>query len=129
MSDPKNKEFVLYDVEININSILEIKKGWDVTFSMEGKQKFEEEKELPTKIFSVIGNKNRGKSYVLSKISGKNLPRGYNVTTKEISIFFPDYGDIAVFDSAGLESPLLESDSEQYRLKSKDEKNQLFMKN
>ena len=129
MNEPKNKEFVLYDVEININSILEIQKGWDITFSKEGKQKFEEAKKLQTKIFSVIGNKNRGKSYVLSKISGKDLPRGYNVTTKGISISFPDYDydDIAVFDSAGLESPLLESDSEQYRLKSEDEKkNQTF---
>ena len=128
MNEPKNKEFVLYDIEININSILEIKKGWDITFSEKGKQKFEEAKELPIKIFSVIGNKNRGKSYVLSKISGKNLPRGYNVTTKGISISFPDDGDgyIAVLDSAGLESPLLESDSEQYRLKSTDEKNSTF---
>lgn len=124
--EPTNKEFVLYDVEININSILEIKKGWDITFSAEGKKKFEEAKKLPIKIFSVIGNKNRGKSYVLSKISGKNLPRGFNVTTKGISLSFPDFGDIAVLDSAGLESPLLESDSEQYRLKPIDEKNSTF---
>jgi len=124
--EPQNKDFVLYDVEININSILEIKKGWDVTFSKEGKKKFEDAKKLPIKIFSVIGNKNRGKSYVLSKISGKNLPRGFNVTTKGISISFPDFGDIAVLDSAGLESPLLESDSEQYRLKTKDEKDSTF---
>lgn len=81
--EPSNKEFVLYDVEVNINSILEIKKGWDATFK-EGKQKFEEAKKIATKIFSLIGNKNRGKSYVLSKISGKKLPRGFNVTTKGI---------------------------------------------
>lgn len=120
--EPLDKNFILYDAEVNINSILDIKKGWEITFTKEGKQRFEEAKIIPTKIFSVIGNKNRGKSYVLSKISKKNLPQGFNVTTKGISISFPYSGNIAVLDSAGLESPLLEDDSEQYRLKSKDEK-------
>lgn len=120
--EPTNKDFILYDVEVNINSILDIKKGWEITFTREGKQRFEEAKKIPMKIYSVIGNKNRGKSFVLSKISDKNLPWGFSVTTKGISISFPEYGGIAVLDSAGLESPLLEDDSEQYRLKSKDEK-------
>jgi hypothetical protein len=124
--EPSNKNFILYDVEININSILDIKKGWEITFSEEGKKRFEDAKNIQTKIFSVIGNKNRGKSFVLSKISNKNLPRGFNVTTKGISISFPDYGDLAVLDSAGLESPLLEDDSEQYRLESKDKKYEAY---
>lgn len=124
--EPLDKNFILYDVEVNINSILDIQKGWEITFHNEGKQRFEDAKDIPMKIFSVIGNKNRGKSYVLSKISDKNLPRGFNITTKGISISFPDSGDIAVLDSAGLESPLLEDDSEQYRLKSKDEKYAAF---
>ena len=124
--EPSDKDFILYDVEVNINSILDIIKGWEITFTKEGKKRFENAKEISMKIISVIGNKNRGKSFVLSKISNKNLPRGFNVTTKGISISFPDYGNIAVLDSAGLESPLLEDDSEQYRLKSKDEKYKSF---
>ena len=124
--EPLDKDFILYDVEVNINSILDIIKGWEVTFTNEGKQKFEYAKKIQMKIYSVIGNKNRGKSWVLSKISNKNLPRGFNVTTKGINISFPDYSETAVLDSVGLESPLLEDDSEQYRLKSKDEKYSTF---
>ena len=118
---PSNKQN-LYDLEININSILGFLKGWDITFGKNGKEKYEKAKKNREKIFSVIGNKNKGKSFLLSKIVGRDLPNGFSVTTKGLSISFPTGMDnIALFDSVGFESPLLEIDGDEYRLKSGNE--------
>ena len=92
----KNK---IYDMEININSILGFLKGWEIKYSKDGKEKNEFAKRNQTKIFSVIGNKNRGKSFILSKIT---------------------FDNVALLDSVGFESPLLETDAEDYRLQSDD---------
>jgi len=126
---PTNK-LNLYDLEININSILGFLKGWDITFGKDGKEKYEKAKKNREKIFSVIGNKNKGKSFLLSKIVGRDLPNGFSVTTKGLSISFPTGMDnIALFDSVGFESPLLEIDGDEYRLKSgSEEKDNQFYK-
>jgi hypothetical protein len=119
--NPSNKQN-LYDLEININSILGFLKGWDITFGKDGRNKYEKAKKNREKIFSVIGNKNKGKSFLLSKIVGRDLPNGFSVTTKGLSISFPTGMDnIALFDSVGFESPLLEIDGDEYRLKSDNE--------
>ena len=113
----KNK---IYDMEININSILGFLKGWEIKYSKDGKEKNEFAKRNQTKIFSVIGNKNRGKSFILSKIANRPLPYGYSVTTKGLSVSFPTFDNVALLDSVGFESPLLETDAEDYRLQSDD---------
>jgi len=83
----------------------------------------------PTVIYSIIGNKNRGKSYILSKIAKRPLPSGYGVTTKGLSISFPTFNTMTLLDSVGFESPLLENDGEEYRLKTDDlEENERFYK-
>ena len=63
-----------YDLEININSILGFLKGWDIVYFNDGKKRYEFAKRNRTKIFSVIGNKNKGKSFILSKIAERDLP-------------------------------------------------------
>ena len=119
-----------YDLEININSILGFLKGWDILYNNDGKQKYEFAKRNRTKIFSVIGNKNKGKSFILSKIAKRDLPWGFSVTTKGLSISFPKFGNLALLDSVGFESPLLETDGEEYRLKSdnKEENERFYQK-
>lgn len=127
---PSNKQN-LYDLEININSILGFLKGWDISFGKDGREKYEKAKKNREKIFSVIGNKNKGKSFLLSKIVGRDLPYGFSVTTKGLSISFPTGMDnIIIFDSVGFESPLLEIDGDEYRLKSDSEEkdNQFYKK-
>ena len=122
MSDNEKKNSV-YDLIININSILGFLKGWDITFPTgEEENNYEIIKNLRLKIFSVIGNKNRGKTFILSKIANRNLPNGYSETTKGLSISFPKDNNIALLDSVGFESPLIESDGEEYFLKSDNEK-------
>jgi hypothetical protein len=120
MRENKNS---IYDLVININSILGFKKGWEIQYSPEGKKKAEYAGRNFTKIFSVIGNKDRGKSFILSKIAKRDLPCGFSVTTKGLSISFPSYesNSIALLDSVGFESPLLECDGEDYILKSDNE--------
>ena len=108
----------IYDLEININSILGFVNGWDIIFGKDGEERYENAKINSAKIYSTIGIKNKGKSFLLSKIAQRDLPNGYSVTTKGLSICFPDINDIALFDSVGFESPLLEIDGEEYRLKS-----------
>jgi hypothetical protein len=115
---------ILYDMEININSILGFIQGWDIKYyTNEGKQKYKLACQVPTLVYSIIGNKNRGKSFILSKIANKILPNGYSVTTKGLSLAFPSYDNgIALLDSVGFESPLIESDGEEYRLVTEDKK-------
>ena len=62
--------------------------------------------------FGVIGNANKGKSYILSKISKIELPSGTSIRTEGLSIKYPElkkFKDrtIALLDSAGLETPVL----------------------
>jgi len=119
--NPSNKQNQ-YDLEININSILGILKGWEITFGIDGREKYEYSKKNKVKIFSVMGNKKKGKSFLLSKIVGRDLPNGFNVTTKGLSISFSTGMDnITLFDSVGFESPLSEIDGDEYRLKSDNE--------
>ena len=67
------------DVIIGINSIKEINKGWEVKMSKRALKKYEEFKNENTVKIGVIGNSKKGKSYLLSKISGINLPFGTSI--------------------------------------------------
>ena len=113
-----------YDLEININSFSGILKGWDLTFNgEEGKQNYKEACENYVKIFSVIGNKNRGKSFLLSKISGRPIKNGFSETTKGLSLSYPkNCNNMLLLDSVGFESPILECESEDYRFKIENNK-------
>ena len=63
----------------------------------------------------MTGNKNRGKSFLLNRITGYNIQSGYLHTTEGISSNFPNLKDkegksknIITLDTAGKENPLLE---------------------
>ena len=105
-----NKESKYYDIIIDIDSIKKLfKDGWDIIYTEEGDNKYMKSKDINLTVVAVIGNKNRGKSYILQKISGNKLPLGYSVTTKGISILYPKNlnQNIILLDSAGFEVPLL----------------------
>jgi hypothetical protein len=101
-----------YDVIINIKSIKHVNKGWDIKMSEAGKLRFEEYKNLDALIIGIIGNSNKGKSFLLSKISKINLPNGTNIRTEGLSIKYPELKKyknrkIILLDSEGLEAPFL----------------------
>ena len=69
----------------------------------------------------VIGNSNKGKSFLLSKISKINLPYGTSIRTEGLSIKYPELEGyknrkIILLDSCGLETPFLK-DEEFYENK------------
>ena len=100
-----------YDIIIDIDSITKLfKDGWDIIYTEKGEKSYESKKVENLTVVAVIGNKNRGKSYILQKISGNKLPLGYSVTTKGISILYPKNlnQNIILLDSAGFEVPLLD---------------------
>ena len=101
-----------YDIIININSIKQVNQGWDIKMNEIGKLRFEEYKNKPALIIGMIGNSNKGKSFLLSKISKIDLPNGTNIRTEGLSIKYPDLKKyknrkIVLLDSEGLESPFL----------------------
>ena len=103
-----------YDIIVDINSIKEIKKGWQVLMNDRGNSYFNENNKNSIKI-GVIGNGNKGKSFLLSKISGMEFPTGFSVQTKGLSIKFPVLDkyknrNIILLDSAGQETPVLDDE-------------------
>ena len=104
-----------YDVIVCINSIKEITKGWEVKMSKRALEKYEEFKKGNVVKIGVIGNSNKGKSFLLSKISGIKLPIGTSIRTEGLSIKYPQIEvysnrNIALLDSAGFETPVLKGE-------------------
>ena len=106
----KNEDF--YDLIINIKSIKQLNTGWDIIMNEKGKLRYEEYKNQPSLIIGIIGNSNKGKSFLLSKLSKINIPNGTNIKTEGLSIKYPELKKyknrkIVLLDSEGFESPFL----------------------
>ena len=117
-----------YDVVVQIDSIKSIKKGWKICMTERGKKNYEKYKNEKIVKIGVVGNTNKGKSFLLSKISKMSLPSGMSVKTEGLSIKYPELNGnqnrrIVLLDSAGLETPVL--DSGKNNLEGKD-KNEIF---
>ena len=102
-----------YDVIIGINSISSIRnEGWEIKYNPERKEIYQKIINEETIKIGVLGLNNVGKSYLLSKISHSEIPIGYSIETKGISIKYSqdEKGEekgICILDSAGFETPLL----------------------
>ena len=116
-----------YDVIVHIDSIKDINKGWQIEMSQNAKKNYKNFKTQKLLKIGVIGNVNKGKSFLLSKISKMNLPSGMSIKTEGLSIKYPDTSifkdrNICLLDSAGLETPVLISNGQL----EKEKKNELF---
>ncbi len=101
-----------YDLIVNIKSVKDIDKGWELKMNQKGKENYNKFKKEPVIKIGVIGNSNKGKSFILSKLSKINLPSGASIRTEGLSIKYPEIKDnpnrkIVLLDSAGLETPVL----------------------
>ena len=109
--DLRKEDF--YDLIIKCNSIIGLKKGWDITMTEDGKKNYFEYKDNKYTKIGVIGSENRGKSTILSDFSKIELPTGVSIKTEGLSIKYPKLDDqfknrkIILLDSAGLETPIL----------------------
>lgn len=108
-----------YDLIIDINSIEYLSTGWTINYSEKGIKLYEALKNNKSCVVGVIGNANKGKSFLLQKIAGIQLPSGYNVRTEGLSVKYPEIKEknIILLDTAGQDAPLLESS--YYNLKEK----------
>ncbi len=100
-----------YDVIVHIDSIKDINEGWKIEYNKKTKG-YESYKNQKLIKIGIIGNSNKGKSFILSKLSKINLPSGTSIRTEGLSIKYPDLETfnnrrIALLDSAGLETPVL----------------------
>jgi len=106
-----------YDIIVGINSFFELDStGWLIKYP-KGKEEYEKKSKMDTIIVGVIGNRNKGKSFILQKLSGHNIPKGFFVVTEGLSIKYGEKEDhcVAILDSAGKEGPLLNPDIEMFK--------------
>ena len=111
-----------YDIVIDINSIKNVnKEGWKVKFNEKGLKKYQkynysnkdlEQNENGSITIGVVGNNNKGKSFLLSKISKIKLLTGTSIQSKGLSFKYPELENykgrqLILLDSAGLETPVL----------------------
>lgn len=80
-----------YDVIGNINSMKNIRiNGWDFYMNEEG-AKISQLKEIPERlVIGVMGERNKGKSFILQALSGASLKTGTTINTIGISIKYLD---------------------------------------
>ena len=135
-----------YDIVIDINSITSVStEGWNIKFNPKILEKFkqdikkkkekeekkekekkdkknqegqEEDEEQNTITLGVLGNNNKGKSFLLSRISEIKLLTGTSIETKGLSIKYPELKgykgrQIILLDSAGLETPVLKKNMKE----------------
>ena len=97
------KKPVPYDIIIDITSIKKLNEpGWKIKYKNKDKKEGLNGKKI---VVSVLGNSNRGKTYLMQKLSGNSLENGYQIQTKGLSLKFND--DIIYLDTAGTNVPLL----------------------
>ena len=114
-----------YDIIFDIDSLENLKtNGWHLEFSEKGKETYEKRKIEKSTVVSVIGNKNKGKSFILAKLSNIEIPDGFNITTKGLSIIYPkiEKKNIIFLDTAGFEIPLCENEEFKFKTNNKEYK-------
>ena len=113
-----NEPLQFYDVIVSIASIKDIINGWLIKLS--NRFKSNQKSLIGDKVLKIgiIGNSNKGKSFLLSKLSKIELPSGTSIKTEGLSIKYPDLKEfinrkIVLLDSAGLETPVLETNNDE----------------
>ena len=117
--DEENKKKVIEELQ---NKFAKAKKKADKTALEKQLKETEEKINTYTKydqwkaqdrpVIGVIGQGNRGKSFILSKVADFELPTGHNIITKGVSVKYIDLSEsnrFILLDSAGSSTPLLET--------------------
>lgn len=102
--DPIN----FYDIILDIESLKDLPKGWKIESSIEGRKRVESFQVENSCVVGVVGNFNKGKSFVLHKIADVDIPHGHSLQTKGLSVKYPlkMKKSVTLLDSAGFEIPL-----------------------
>ena len=113
-----------YHISIGINSFLSLNnKGWQIIYP-KGREIYEKLKSKPMIIVGLLGNKNIGKSFILSKLVNLDVPQDFSINEAGINVSFGEKDDqcLALLNSFSQEYPLL---NKQKILKNNDEQNKL----
>ena len=105
-----------YDIIIKINLLNELTiNGWEIYFSPEFNKKSQNPETNPkNKLLipvCVIGESNKGKSYLSGKITNQDIPEGFNEKTEGISLKYLEELNCLLIDSAGGQTPIIKSDN------------------
>ena len=112
--DIKNEK--TYDIIISILSIMGLsKEGWKIKYP-NGKEEYLEKAKKKAIIIGVVGNGNKGKSFILGKLSDYKIEQGFTIRTEGLSIRYGEEENhcVAILDSAGQEMPLLNTEIKEY---------------
>ena len=115
--EKSKRNYLNYHIIININSILSLNnKGWEIKYPLQ-KEEYKKKMIKPCIIIGALGNRNKGKSFILSKIIGYQIENSISQKTEGISVFFGDNEDdcIALLDSGGQDDPLLKPKEYNYQ--------------
>ena len=120
---PQGKSIDYYDAIVHIDSIKNINKGWKIEMNERGKNNIEKFKNEKIVKIGVIGEANKGKTFLLSKLSKMTLP--YGTKPEGINIKYPlkesfRSRKIVLLDTAPIDSPIL-SPKENFDEKKKNE--------
>jgi hypothetical protein len=104
-----------YDIIIDIDSIRFLNKtGWKINYPRGDEKNLKKIiKSTKKNIVAILGHSNRGKTFILQKISEIKLKEGYQVQTKGISIKIPEGQNILLLDTQGTNAPLLLAEGEE----------------
>ena len=107
---PQGKSIDYYDAIVHIDSIKNINKGWKIEMNERGKNNIEKFKNEKIVKIGVIGEANKGKTFLLSKLSKMTLP--YGTKPEGINIKYPlkesfRSRKIVLLDTAPIDSPIL----------------------
>ena len=108
-----------YDCILDLKSLSNLKEGFPIIYSKIIKEQFDEIKEERGIVVTAIGNSNKGKTYILSKIFEIKLPFGYS--TKGISMKYLQKSfkkndsnqRIVIIDTEGSEKGMIISDKDK----------------
>ena len=76
-----------YDIIIYINSMQDIKReGWKIKMNENGRKLSEDKSQNKRLIIGVLGNRNKGKSFILQALSGEKMQTGTTINTIGLSI-------------------------------------------
>ena len=125
-----------YDIIINIDSFYNLKsdkKGWDIEMTEKGLdnyEKYTQKEEIKLNRVGILGIGGVGKTYILGNIINEEKLKKKHITTKGISVIYPqeDGKYFVCLDSQGSEEPIIDLSTENEMSKKSEKERKKLVK-